>query len=178
MNIYKSLGIVVGVLVGIVISLITFKMLNKDKSIKSKYDERQEVIRGKSYRLGFYAMAVALFVLIFLDSLEIVLPVTNIVLYFTVFLVGGCALCIHSVWNGAYWGLNNKAKNWLVYFALFGVINLAVAIMAIVNGEMFIDGIIQFQFINLECCLLLIVAVLTMLVKKIADRKEAFDEES
>lgn len=174
----RVIGVITGIIVAIVIVLICSRFLNKDKSIKTKYDERQEIVRGKSYRIGFYAMSLALLLLLILESAEVVLPVSKMVLYFSVFFVGGAALCVHSILNEAYFGTNNKEKKWILYFIFFGIINLIVAVMAFIDGTMIVDGTIESPFINLECVLLLIVAFIALAMKKLVDGKEINDEES
>ena len=36
---YRSLGLVMGIVVGLIICVVLFKFFNKDNKIKTKYDE-------------------------------------------------------------------------------------------------------------------------------------------
>ena len=52
----KGAGFVIGLIVGIILVMVLIKMANKDRRIKTEYDERQEKIRGKAYKYAFYTM--------------------------------------------------------------------------------------------------------------------------
>ena len=58
----KTLGFVIGfsLTIGIILIIImaTLKLSNTDGSSKTKYDERQQVARGKGYTYAFYTAAV------------------------------------------------------------------------------------------------------------------------
>ena len=58
-NIGKAVGLSLGIIVGLIICIFVFKFANKDKKILTKYDERQQVARGKAYMYGFWAMMIA-----------------------------------------------------------------------------------------------------------------------
>ena len=49
MNAKVSVGMAIGLMVGLVISVILLKVANKDHKVKSQYDERQEMIKGKGW---------------------------------------------------------------------------------------------------------------------------------
>ena len=54
MRILASAGLAFGVMVGLIICVILFKIANSDKKVMTQYDERQEAVRGKAYRYAFY----------------------------------------------------------------------------------------------------------------------------
>ena len=45
---FASIGLAVGIIVGLIICVLLAKFGNKDGAVKSKYDERQEAVRGKA----------------------------------------------------------------------------------------------------------------------------------
>ncbi len=49
----KATGYAIGIVVGIVVTLFLIRIWNKDGRMKTRYDEMQEKIRGKSYMYGF-----------------------------------------------------------------------------------------------------------------------------
>ena len=57
----KGMGFIAGLIVGLVLVVIIFRIANTDKKIKSEYDERQLRIRGKAYKYAFYTMLQQLF---------------------------------------------------------------------------------------------------------------------
>ncbi len=172
MNIARLIGVIVGSTVGLIICFVAFRFLNKDGSIKTRYDERQQVARGKSYQFGFCGLCPALFILILLDSADVVIPAEPLVIYFSTFFIGAAALCIHSIFNGAYFGINNMQTKWIVFFVIFGIINGLLSIMSIIDGTMFENGRLAAPFVNVLCCLLLVIAVIAIGIKKLIDDKE------
>lgn len=172
----KLIGVICGMLFGILICVIFFKFNNKDGKIKAEYDERQNNVRGKSFKCGFYTMAVALMLQFILSMAEISLPMEEPVIYFSIFTIGGIALIAHSILNGAYWGLNTNKKNYMVLFSICFVINLLAAIMAFVRGNMIIEGNLSTPFVNFECALILLFVIVMLGVKSVADKKEESEE--
>lgn len=178
MNIYKSAGMVTGIILGIIICIIAFKFLNKDKKVKTQYDERQLLVRGKAYQIGFYTMSVYFALLFLLEMSEITVPIAQSILYFTGFIAGGAALCIYCIWNGAYFGLNNKAKSWMIFLGVFAIINGIYAWVAFSEGRMIVNGVLEYPFVNILCDVLLIIAIVTYLIKHFVDgNKEDLDDE-
>ena len=58
MNVFKSAGFVIGIVIGLIACVVLFKISNTNHKSKTEYDERQQVIRGKAYRYAFYVLAV------------------------------------------------------------------------------------------------------------------------
>ena len=59
MNSFASFGLPVGIMVGLVLVVILLKYINRDKKLKTEYDERQKIARGRSYMFGFYALVIS-----------------------------------------------------------------------------------------------------------------------
>jgi hypothetical protein len=163
----KSAGVLVGIVIGLIVSFFAIKFFNRDGKIRTEYDEMQEIIRGKAYRIAFFTLVIALAILLVLDIMEVALPMTNSVLYFGLIVIGIAVQAGYSILNGAYFGLNNnKAKFWGVMITVT-VINLLVSIMAIVSGRMVVDGKLQDPCINLLCAALFgVIAIFSVIPKK------------
>ncbi len=163
----KSAGVLVGIVIGLIVSFFAIKFFNRDGKIRTEYDEMQEIIRGKAYRIAFFTLVIALAILLVLDIMEVALPMTNSVLYFGLIVIGIAVQAGYSILNGAYFGLNNnKAKFWGVMITVT-VINLLVSIMAIVSGRMVVDGKLQDPCINLLCAALCgVIAIFSVIPKK------------
>lgn len=171
MNIYTLVGVCSGIVVGLIIVAIFFAIGNADGKIRTEYDERQQIIRGKSYTVGFYSMLIVAAILCILSIGEVKIPIENGVLYFILLFVGIMSMVIHSVWNGVYWGLNNKKGSYLILFVICTVINLGSGIMACVHGTMIRDGKISTPFIYILCGLIFIIAGAVMVVRSMYDKK-------
>ena len=66
-----NLGILFGIFFGLILSVILLKVCNKNKKVRSEYDERQNVVRGRAYKYGFYAIC-------FYLAIVAILPIANI----------------------------------------------------------------------------------------------------
>jgi len=173
----KTIGLIVGFIVGLLIDAILIIMCNKNKKLKTEYDERQKIIRGEAYKYGFY------FAMIY-TGLIAILSITELDMIFTLdqLLISGIILsvtlvCAYSIWNNAYWGLNNDTRKYkLVFFAGF-ILNAIVVIIAFANGEMIIDGKFQTQFVNLMCTCMFLILTIVMIAKKKATESDEANED-
>lgn len=171
-------GLAVGVIVGLVICIIAFHKMNKNGKVKTEYDERQNEIRGKGYRVGYWAEAIYFVILMILEMVEVNIPAEKMVVYFAGLVVGIVAMCCYCIWNGAYFGLNNDVKKWTIFFVFFTIFNLAIGFMSYIHGTLVVDGIVGAGAINLLCGFMLLIVLIVYLAKGIVDAKENTDEES
>lgn len=168
----RGMGAITGFIIGLLICLILFVFCNNNRKVKHEYDERQEIIRGRGYKYGFYT---GLFYMAFLTLwplTEIELPITDTVLVFIGIVLSISVMCIYSIWNDAYWAMNNNTTRYIVVFVAATMINLLVPIVAIVNGTMVEDGVLQAPAINLLCGVIFLVVGGTLLAKKLINGKE------
>jgi len=171
----EMIGIIIGIFLGLAFCVVIFKTANKDKKVKTEYDERQEAIRGKSYKYGFYTAMIYLAILTVLFIADIPSPfVISIEVFFGICL-SSLVVEIHSIWNNAYWGLNNNKGRYYIVLAIITIINLGVGIKAIIEGTLLIGH--QVQMINLLCGIMLLIVILTMIIKSKVCTKQDFDEE-
>ena len=47
---YYGMGVVCGILVGLLLMVVILKLTKTDGSLKCKYDERQQLVRGKGFQ--------------------------------------------------------------------------------------------------------------------------------
>ena len=172
----EVVGVVTGIIIGLIICIIIYVTCNSNKKIKSEYDERQKEIRGTSYTYGFYSVIIYLALMLIFFMSDIAIPfVLPVIAFFGIF-IGICVVAIHSIWNGAYWGLNNNKTKYFIVMTLCTVINLGVGIMGIVNGTILLGY--QGQLINLLCGIMfLIIGAVTFIKGKISPDAD-IDEEA
>lgn len=178
MNVYGLIGVLCGIFVGLVVCAITFKLGNTNGKLKTEYDERQIAVRGEGYKIGFYTYMIGTAVMVVLHISEVNVPMVLAAQFFVLMFVGAIPMCVYSIWNNAYWGLNNKKKNYMIFFAVAAIINIAAAVMSWIDGEMIVDGILTIRFMNLLCGLLFFVVGATLFVKKYVDGEVEEAEEA
>lgn len=173
-----NFGLMIGVIFGIIIAVLLVRYMNRDKKLKTQYDEMQQKARGKAFCYAFYTVIILEAVLIFVSLFDLRLPMTDAVLHFTVIVIGILVLAGYCIWHDAYIGLNTNMKRYSVIVIAAGAINLLSGIMAIANGSMVADGQLQTPFINLLCAIMLIIVGILMFIKKEIDSGEEEGEES
>lgn len=171
MNTAAFIGSFCGLVIGIIIAGVAMKVMNTNKKLKSEYDERQQALRGKAYSAGFYSVLAYEALLMILDTAEVSLPVEGSVLHFTALFIGCTVLCSCTIWTDCYWGMNNNRRNYTIFIAFFTILNLTVAILAIVRGAMVVDGLLSAPFINLLCALMIVICGIQLAIKNTLDKR-------
>ncbi len=177
LNIFKASGVVCGVIVGLIICVVLFKFMNRDKKIFTKYDERQTVARGKAYMYGFWATMIAVLIIIVLDTANITVANRFTTDFFAVF-VGIIVQVTYSIWNDAYYGINTNKKRFIIVSIAAGLFNLLPVIGSIRGGNFIENGVVSDFGTNLLVCLLLIVIGVELFIKDRIDSSKVSVEES
>jgi hypothetical protein len=166
MSTKASVGMAMGIMVGLVICVILFRFANTDKKIKTQYDERQETIKGRGYKYSFYTMMFCEVVLMLLQISDINLPFENYLLHLGVILISCLVLCLHSIWNGVYWGLNNNRKRYSAIIVIAVALNLIPVISSIARGSLSTDGFNSLPILNIIVLIWMGVIGICALAKK------------
>lgn len=166
----RMTGVMVGIIIGLIIVVIVLRSINRDKSLKTDYDEMQKLIRGTGYKYGFYAIVIYEAVLLVL-SMWTELPAKSSVVHFTAIFIGIMVQVCYCIWNDAYIGLNTNVKRYVIIMAVVSVINLGTAILAWKSGEMVLEGKLQEPFINFLCGMMFAVIGAVAVVKYLVDLK-------
>ena len=179
MELLKSSAFATGVFFGLLIVVLIVRFANRNKKIKTEYDERQQIIRGKSYTYACYTLAAYEFIMTFLSMGGILesIPIEYYNFHLFGIYIGGIVLAVHSIWNGAYWGLNNNIKRYTVVFIILFLINLMPVVLTIINGVKTINGIIMFPFVNAACLLLFVALGIALIARKRLDDRMKEEED-
>ena len=166
-------GFVVGLLLVAVVMFIFNRKAHTDGARKPRFDERQELVRGRGYKYAFFTLMVSMILsAVVKESFQITLISEMTVMFFCLFLSIGVYAC-YAIWHDAYFALNEKRKYYIWLFAAVTVINGVVGISHILRGEFVVDGVINYaNSLNLLCAVLFLVVLVALLVKEIASRRE------
>lgn len=164
---FMGIMMVLGLALGMVLAVLMLSVVKKGDDVKSKYDERQEIVRGRGFKYGFATILVAnmLYYMLLLAGLatpmgaDIVLVVNS--------LLGICVCASYCVWNDGYFALNEKIGTFIVIALIGGGINLIMGISAFVSGAAVQNGKFTFRSINLFCGIMVLIICGVMLLKKI-----------
>lgn len=167
-------GVYAGVIIGIICVVFLLALTKNGDSAKCKFDERQELVRGRGFKYGFFTLLICNFIVFLLEMSDVPVYAETEVIVVINCLIGISIYVIYCIWNEGYFALNENRKRLMVAFAVIGVANLLVSAVNIAEGTMIENGKLTFRSLNLCCGLLLIVVFVTLLLKKVC--KDGKDE--
>lgn len=157
---------------GIVLTALMLAFTKKGDSTKNQFDERQEIVRGKGFKLGFFTILISNLLFIVMKSLDVVLFSEMEVAMFISIIAGAAVYVCYCIWNDGYFALNENKKSLMIVFCLMGVSNLLLGVGNIISGDAVVDGAFTFRSINLFCAILFMIIFVTLLIKRLMDGKE------
>lgn len=170
-------GFIVGFVLVFAVILIVKKLIRKHVggvvNGKCSYDERQEIVRGKAFKYGFFSMMICNIILgLGPDILETELPMVNSITMFLGVAVGVIVFATYAIWNEGYFGLNERPKGMLMLFAFIAAINAFTSIMNGLDGNLVADGILQMGFLSVICSVMFVIVFGVVLIKSIVRKNE------
>ena len=177
MDTYK-LGFAVGFCTVIIVALIARKIFHREPTI---YDERQERIRGIAYKYAFATMCVTAVAYIFLCGIGFEGIIESALAVFIIIISGVLTYACYCIVKGAYFGINNNKRKWIILDLVIVVINAVCAVGQFIDGEYIKNGVLHLAgTANLICAVAFGVVLIALVVKEAKDRREGGgeDEES
>ena len=166
----KAYGLILGLIAGVMITLALLKYINKNRGLRTEYDEMQKIARGEAYMYGFFAL-IAAEAIFGIAKCFGPLPLEPVAEHFLVILIGVTVQAGYSILHDAYIGLNTQTTRFTVSMIVIGLFNLAVAVLAWAEGRMIVDGILQAPFVNLLCALMFAILGIVGLLRKSTERE-------
>ena len=165
------MGIILGLIVGVILVVILLKFANKDKKVKSEYDERQKEIKNKGYVVGFYSMVA----LLGIESLWSItgreFPLPDFAVFFATLIFGLTVMCGYAIWNGVYWGMNNDKKRYGIIFAIAIVLNIIPIVHGAASGNLLSrDPFESLALFNVIVVIMMAVILIELLIRWIVDK--------
>ncbi len=168
-----GLGFVFGIVIISAIIIIPMLIaLTKDGKLKRKYDERQEAIRGRGFKIAFYTMVTMNMLYGFFQVACKELPIEPSVVVFIIVFMGVGVYAWYTILNDGYFALNERIPQTLVAFTIIGLVNLLIGLANIMDGTIMNEGVIRFESISIVCGIFMLITVLVILIKQHKDKKE------
>ena len=177
----KSMEYVIGFVVGVLIAFIVLRVLfyfvekTKKKAGRCEYDERQELMRGRGFKYGFFTLMI--YCMLY-GMLEGVLD-GNMIFYEnegTGYVVGVIialmVFAVYCIWNEAYMANNETPATVYLLLGGVGLLNLIVGVANTLHGELLIDGKLTFRVINLLMGIAFLVLAGTFAVRNRIDSRQ------
>ncbi len=170
MNNSYLFGVALGILVAVAIFAV-IAVANKKRGAEVKYDERQEFVRGKAYKLGFITL---LIYCVAAGMIDLYLGVGWCDVY-TAMMLGfyGSVMVfvVKCILTDAYFAVGQRPAGWLVLTGAVAAISLVVFAVDLNDGKRIVEnGSLSHNTINLVCGAAFLIIFAAMLVKTLRDR--------
>lgn len=171
-----------GLAFGIVTALIIFALVWKfsKKCLKGKFDERQELVRGRGYKYAFFTILILLTLDLLIESFGAfeTLPVTRTLAAFIIILAGVMVYALYCIKNDSYFGVGTDARTYRAVMWVVIVCNIISGITGLRDGAM-VDGKLAFgPCASLLFCVAFAIILIALTVKqRNMDKEEAAEDD-
>ena len=174
----RDICAVFSILLGTCILLIlTVSLYRKQQVAGSRYDERQEVEQGRSFRYAFYAAMVTVGVSLIIDSMGIFADGMSSVFYAASIFIGLMVYVIYGYWHDCYIALNEKKGFTITLLLIIGVINLVIGLSSLNrDGWLNETGHMNTADLNFLCGATAILLVVAGLIRFVTEKLSAKDD--
>lgn len=171
----KTTALVLGLLAGGCFTFVLLATANKRHRLESpRYDERQELERGRGFRYAFYVFLIGYGLLTCVDFLELVSSPDAAFLHACCYFLAITVYVIYCICHESYFALNEKPKAVMILFSFVGVFNLLISM----QGDLIKDGHFTFNVLNVLCFLMFFVLAIVTLFKNLTySKKKTSDDE-
>ncbi len=163
------IGLIVGILIVAIVSLISIK-----RKCRGQYDERQKAIQGVAYKVGFFAMF-AYFIINGFICMEIGEWLPIIDMNFIGLCFGIVCFAGYAIFNDAYLSLNSKPFKFSLFISFVAIINYVCFFINVMDGdtpEAFLLNLICAVFLTVICFMIII----KVIIDKHNEKKELVEE--
>ena len=167
-----ALGAIHAAIIGVLIVFAMKKYTRTDNSLKCKYDERQQIVRGIGFKYGFFTVMLYDVAAAFLISVEKRQYIDHAVLMFTGIFLGTFVYAAYCIWHEGYFSLNENPKRVVIVFILVALLNFGVGYRGFRHGMLLEDGMLTVNCLNILCGILVLMLFFVMAAKHIFKRKE------
>ena len=171
------LGMILGVVIALAVLLILWKV--KGTSLNGKYDERQELVRGRGYKYAFFTIVILVFLYMIVDMLGItdMMPFTHSSLAIAILFIGVMVYAVYCIRNDAYFGIGQNRRTYCILLGFIIVLNLLSAVMNL-RDEPFEGGKLALgPCMQILCVITFGVVLISLLIKGREDGAEDDDDE-
>ena len=167
MNTAMALGFVTGILVVAIVCTVMVKMAKKKGCVgRGKYDERQQIARGKAFTWAYAVLLVYLAVWMVFRTMEIPFfmegasVIIGALLSIAVF-VG------YSIFHDAYFKASESPRTWLIIISAISLLNMGIGVGKLLRGETIAERL--YNNMNLFVGALFVVVLVCVVIKRAVD---------
>ena len=162
----------------VVIAVVTAIVTVRSRKAKIKFDERQQIARGRAFEAGFYTLMLTLLGYILCNNvMDISVLGVEIGIALCIIVSVG-VFAVVGVFKDAFLEYNSSVKSRSILFAILGGLNLVLGLLALHDGQLLEDGRLDVSVINLAIGCLMLVVVTCIVVRNALQKKQTAIEES
>lgn len=167
-----SLGYIFGLLVGVLVGVGIVALLFKLKVMDLTFDERQERARGQAYKYGFWTLVACLLLYGFSDMVlgRWCDVITGAMLCVGVALMVFASVCIVK---DAYLSLKEKPRTIMTLLTVITLLNLTIGVMNWKGGRVMQDGVLTYAAVNGICGVITLTILVVYVVNYLLVKREA-----
>lgn len=159
-------------IIAVLFLIVIIRALRKAATNPTKYDERQILMRGKAYQIGFMTIlglnASFIFFSVFFDAMITYGYLWNCVSM----IIGLTVFAVYSICNDAFFSLKEDVDSYIISTIFIVIVNF-IGISPIVQEiNSIADLLLSYRLCNLLITLSFMIILVTLLIKKNIDRKE------
>ncbi|MBR6478336.1 MAG: hypothetical protein IKS85_07795 [Lachnospiraceae bacterium] len=164
--------ILFGMLIGGCIGMIVWAAYSKGNRVSSpKYDERQEMERGRGFKYSFFITCLFIVVAYILETAGLLARPYYQLFNILGLFIGLTVYIVYCIWHEAYFALNQNTRTVIISLTLIAIANIALAIINYLDGSMFQNGTFGPSILNALMAIVFIVLLATVLLKQMVDSK-------
>lgn len=167
-----ALSIVLTTIAAILICSLIYLVTKLNDKLINEYDERQELLRGRAYRLGFIVMASFFGIVALLNLIGVTIPADKYIVDVMGIAIGLAVMTTVSIVNDAFFALNENSKLLIPILFVITLANTIVAVMNIISGNVIADGVLTVGFLNVIVSVYLLYMLTLILVKSKMNKSE------
>lgn len=135
-----------------------------------KYDERQEINRGKAFKAGFAAVCIWELLYFMAEISGISVPAEGGLIAICGVMAGICVFAVRSILTDAYFPINRSSNAVIAFWLAISLMDITVGIWNIIDGKLITDGRLNCHAASLAAGILLLILSLTCVIRKLTLR--------
>lgn len=171
-------GLAFGIVTALVIFFIIWKL--KKKTMKGRFDERQELVRGRGYKYASFTLLILITLDLLIESYNAydVLPVSRTLALFIIILAGVMVYALYCIKNDSYFGVGTDTRTYRAVMWIVIVCNAVSGFTGLKDGAM-VDGKLSFRpCASILFCIAFVIIMISLRVKqtRLAQEEAAEDD--
>lgn len=164
-------------LVGVSLGIFLITLSLKGRSSKRVYDERQELIRGRGYRLAFLTMAAYCGIMMILEISGVKVFMERAVELGLGALIGLCVHVVYCIWKDGYYAMNESIRRRIGVVTGLVAFNGLNVVFNIKRGGVLRDGELTFYSFSIFIFMFMVIMLVSLVLRYVVLVKEQKNED-